>query len=267
MKRCETWEYIAGAIFAGTILCLSLSAQHMDAKGYSRHSLSPEIQASIQRAKLLLDEGRQARRTGDLQTAETKFKECIQEDTSLEAFAQEELAQIYEGEGRINEAIQAYHNLLHRPNGQSPGTWGRDGFTLIHYAIVLNKSGRWPEAVQAYEEALKSPSLPDNDEFRDENEPRLDVHFDPSIPQPKEMSAMLHVVLGRRLGNNYSAALPYFEAALATDPNLAIAQFYKGYALNREGRFAEAKKAFALAADLGNGPIRAAAENRIKKAP
>ena len=229
-------------------------------KVYSRHRLSPEMQARLDHAHQLLKQGQQERRSGDLAEAEADLKACLAENVSTNQFARAELAQIYDAEGRTNDAIQVYQTMLHPPaNEGSGGTFAQDGLALIHCAMALNKAGRWPEAVQAYEVSLSNRDMPDNQQHLSANEPRLDVHFDPDVPQPKAMEAMLYVVLGRWYGHDYQNAFPQFKEATAIDPSLAIAHFYSGYALQGQGRSAEAQKAFQKAAALDNGDIKAAA--------
>lgn len=250
------------AVAAGMMLWFS--SPHLQAKNHSRHALSPEVQARVDRADRLLKEGQQARRAGNLETAETELQECVKEHTAADAFAREELARLYETEGRTDEAIHAYHDMIHPPNGMPSGTFG-NASALIHYATMLNDAGRWPEAVQAYEDILKSPDMPYNQAPPAADEPRLDAHFNPAVPQPRAMQAMLHVVLGRRYGRNYKEALPQFEQAVATDPSLAIAQFYKGHALQRQGRFAEAQAALEKASAVDKeGTVTAAATEKLR---
>jgi len=234
-------------------------------KVYSRHLPSPEMQARLDRAMQLLKQGQQERRLGDLTKAEADLKACLAEDVSTNQFARAELAQIYKAEGRTNDAIQVYQTMLHPPaNEGNGGTFAQDGFALVNYAMALNKVGRWPEAVQAYEAALNNPNMPDSQEHLSADEPCLDVQFDPNTPQPRTMEAMLHVVLGRRYGHNYQEALPQFEAARTIDPNLAIAHYYTGYALQGEGHNAAAQIAFQQSAQLDTeGAIKAAVQKKM----
>ena len=261
MKR----NIVLGAAAVAVGMMVWFSSPHLQAKSHGRHALSPEVQASVDRANRLLKAGQQARRAGNLEAAETELQECIKEHTSADAFALEELARLYETEGRTDEAIHAYHDMIYPPNGVPSGTFG-NASALIHYTTMLNDAGRWSEAVQAYGDILKSPDMPYNQEPPAADEPGLDTHFDPAVPQPRAMRAMLHVVLGRRYGRNYKEALPQFDQAVAIDPNLATAHYYKGYALHGQGRFIEAQKAFATAAKLGQGPIQTAATAQLRTA-
>ncbi len=232
---------------------------------YSNRRLSPELRMRVDRANSLLKQGSQERRAGDLADAENDLKACLAEDVATNQFARQELAQVYEAEGRTAEAIQVYQTMLHPPaNEGNGGTFSQDGFTLIHYANVLNDAGRWPEAVQAYGEILKNPNMPDNQEHPASNEPHLEMSFNPGIPEPVAMKAMLHIALGRRYGHNYKEALPQFEQAVATDPNIAIAHFYRGYALRGQGRLAEANRAFATAGKLDDISVQAAARAQLQ---
>ncbi len=252
---------------AAVIACMMvwLSSPHLQAKSQARHALSPEVQASVGRANRLLKEGQQARRAGDLETAEADLQECVKEHTSAGAFALEELARLYETEGRTNEAIHAYHDMIYPPDGVPPGTFG-SASNIIHYATLLNDAGHWSEAVQAYKDILKSPDMPYNQEPPAADEPGLDTHFNSAVPQPRAMRAMLHVVLGRRYGRNYREALPQFDQAVAIDPNLAIAHYYRGYALHGLGHLTEAQNAFAITAKIGKGPVRSAATAQLRTA-
>ena len=240
------------------------SSPHLQAESHGRHALSPAVQARVDCADQLLREGQQARRAGDTEAAERELQECVKQHTAAASFALEELARLYETEGRTDEAIHAYHDMIHPPDGTPPGTFG-SAFARIHYATMLNGAGRWPEAVQAYRDILRSPDMPYNQGSPATDEPILGAQFDLTMPQPKAMQAMLHVVLGRRYGKNYKEALPQFEQAVAIDPSLAIAHFYKGYALQGQGQFAEAQAAFQKAAALDTeGTVRAAAAEHLR---
>lgn len=255
---------LGGVAAVAVSMMLWLSSPHLQAGSHGRHALSPEVQARVDRADRLLSEGQQARRAGDLETAEKDLQECVKEHTGADAFALEELARLYETEGRTEEAIHAYHDMIHPPDSVPSGTFG-NASALIHYATMLNDAGHWPEAVQAYEDVLKSPDMPYNQEPPATDEPSLNIGFKSAFPQSRAMRAMLHVVSGRRYGRNYKEALPQFEQAVATDPGLAIAHFYRGDALRGQGQFAEAQAAFQKAARLDTeGTVKGAAEESLR---
>lgn len=266
MKSLTLRNYLLMCVSAVILVSYTTAGSHV--KNYSRHGFSREMQARLNRAAQLLRQGQQERRAGDLNAAEADLKACLKENVSTNQFARQELAQVYETEGRTDEAIQVYQTMLHPPiNEGTGGTFSADGFTLIHYANALNNAGRWPEAVQAYEEVVKNPNMPDNQENLAIDEPRLTMPFNSNVPQQTAMRAMLHVALGRRYGHNYQQALPQFEQAVATDPNLAIAHFYEGYTLRGQGHSIEANKAFATAAKLGTGSVQSAAKAQTHARP
>lgn len=266
MKKSNLFSYLLMCVpaIALAVYCYALPQP----KVYSRHRLSPELQARVKRANQLFKQGQQERRLGDLTDAEADLKACLAEDTGANQLARQELAQIYEAEGRTNDAIQVYQTMLHPPaNEGHGGTVAQDGFTLIHYAMALNKAGHWPEAMQAYEASLSNPNMPDSQENLSADAPRIETDFNPTVPQQNKMAAMLHVVLGRRFGHNYADALPEFEAATAIDPNLAIAYYYTGYALQGEGHHTEAQVAFRKAIRLDTeGTVKAAAQKELPAA-
>ena len=233
----------------------------LQVKAQGRHPRSLQLQAKAKRDLRLLNDGIAASRAGDLKTAETKLKECNEDQGGYDAFALEKLAAIYQQEGRTEEAIQAYRDILHPVGGLSMSSMQSDGVTAVKYAGLLNDAGRWPEAVQAYAEALENPGIRGAQEQFAPDEPRLEVHFDPAIPQKKQMRAMLHVALGRRFGLNYNAAGAEFAQAVNADPASAIAHFYKGYALAGQGNGAVAQVEFVRASRLdATGTVKAAAE-------
>ena len=259
MKLIEALKYtlLAVALLVGVMYLRSA----LQVKAQARHPLSPQLQAKVKHDLRLLNEGIAASHKGDLETAEAKLKECNEDQGGSDALALEELAKIYEQEGRADEAIQAYHDILHPVGGRSMSSTQSDGVTAVKYARMLNETGRWLEAVRAYQEAVENPGIRGVQEQLAPNEPTFEAHFDPSLPQQKQMRAMLHVALGRRYGNDYGRAGAEFAQAVNADPTSAIAHFYKGYVLRGQGSNTAVQMEFARAIRLDSvGSVKTAVE-------
>ena len=175
-----------------------------------------------------------------------------------DSFSEEQLAQALIGQGRSMEALRAYRLLVNPKGDWSVGLFSAPRVTLP-YALLALQYGQWAEAVTAYEKAI--PSLLG----KESAEPQINVHFDPHTPQPAALEAAIHIALGlndnwecdilREYHNNQ--ALAEYRRALQLEPEWDLANFYYGYGLNRLGRRAEAKTAFAKAAQLGGDDVKA----------
>lgn len=221
MRRFKVQDWIGFAVAAGIFLLVSQHI-HMRESG-GRHPLSPEIQASVNRAHKLLDEGRQARRVGDLTTAEAKLRASIREDTSFNVPAAKELARVYEKEGRTQEAFAAYQQAFNASThyySDFPG----DVEALTRYGLLCQQRGQWAEAARVYAQA--------RDRFNPAPPRALAADFDPKVPQPSRLRAMLLIEHGLALsemGKSQDALAAYKEAKRLA-PEEPLTQFYGGAA-------------------------------------
>lgn len=167
------------------------------------------------------------------------------------------LGKAMEKQGKSGEALAAYRRAF-GPTTHSYSNYPADVEALARYGLLSERAGDWDEALKAYEQARErlnpKPILP------------LDVEFDPKVPQPDQLRAMLHVVRGLTLeeqGKGNEALAAYSEAA-HLQPNQPLAQFYLGRGLRRTGRAAEAQTAFQKAARLGTGAVQAEARKALR---
>ena len=263
--------------------------------------VTPEMRAE----RLRLDQitaynkmGTEELRDGNNILAEEDFRQALALD-EVSTPSYEGLALTLTAEGRKVEAIQVYRKIfydlsvrgvqaptdpdamafradvLRNPvaHGSSGSASSEDGLT---YALLLNETGQWAEAVTVYESAL--PLLPGGDL------PKVDVHFSQDKPQPLELEAAAHVALGLDLsftgwedgqstGQNQKAMKNY-EAALRLEPKWPLANYYYGVGWQRLspierakfGSAQQAKAALQKAVKIGNASIKAAAEKALKSA-
>ncbi len=227
---------------------------------YSRHPLPPALQAKIDNAETLLDEGRQARRDGDLATAEAKLQQCLSQHTVCDVDAALELGRIYEQQGQPEKAFIAYQQAFN-PAAHYYSDFPNDVESLAHYGLLAEQHGQYAEAVRVYEQARQ----------RLDPRPLIALNFDPQAQptalQLSQLRAMLNVVRGIALDeqDKHQDALAAYVEAVRLQPRQAVAQYYLGYGLQKAGRSAEAKAAFAKAAQFGQGDVKAAAEKALKR--
>lgn len=190
--------------------------------------------------------------------------------------ARAELAEALTMQGNTTEALQVYRELFYGkqveigliPNlaaaSQDPtrNDFGTGAFSAwMKYALLLNHTGQWSEAVNVYEKALPHTAGGDL--------PKINAHFNPTFPQPRELQSAVHIALG--LDNNFrgngdpTEALREYEKALQLEPDWDLANFYYGYGLQRLGRMAQASAAFQKTVKMAKGGIKAAAERALKR--
>ncbi|MDQ2686517.1 MAG: tetratricopeptide repeat protein [Armatimonadota bacterium] len=202
-----------------------------------------------------------ALRRGDYTKAEALYREALSlAGVSPERFeALAGLGKSLERQGKVAEAFAAYQQSFAPPNeSASYSTFPADVEALARYGILCETAGQYAEAARVYEQARErlnpKPTLP------------LDVDFDPKVPQPEQLRAMLHVVRGLTLdaqGIPNEALADYSEAA-RLQPDQPLAQFYLGRGLQKAGRTAEARAAFQKAAQYGHGAVQAEAQKALR---
>jgi tetratricopeptide (TPR) repeat protein len=170
---------------------------------------------------------------------------------------QELLAMALYAQGKNQEALLVYRQIASSGANAARNEWP--------YALLLLEAGQWSQAVSAYNTALQLGG--DVDLLRQEG------IFSADVPQPEELSVVIHIGLGvtqvgvsswgGRLQND--KAMANFQQALTLAPNSSIANYYYGYGLWRVGRKIEAQAAFKKAAmlDGGDGNVKAAAEKAM----
>jgi hypothetical protein len=230
--------------------------------------------------------------------AEEDFRQALALDEAYTP-SYEGLALALVAEGQKAEAIQVYRKIFYEfpvRGVQSPTDSGSVAFQAdvlrnpvahggsgsasledgLTYALLLNETRQWAEAVTVYESAL--PLLPGGDL------PKVDIHFSQDKPQPLELEAAAHIALGLDLsftgwedslsaGQNHKAMKNY-AAALRLEPEWPLANYYYSYGWQRlepadRAKFASAQQAKATlqkAVKIGKGDVRKAAQKALKNA-
>ena len=256
--------------------------------GVSWNNSSPVWQeTSINRADKLTRLGDAALENGNVSEAEADFRDALdQEKTWGTAYAG--LARVLAAQGRTEQALAAYRMLFYDlsmrgfdgpekekyrqqiyKNPVGAGQYVADG---LRYALLLNKTGQWSEAVTVYNSALQG--VPGGGDM-----PKLDLPFDASEPQPVALEAAAHVALALTInfgadpeGNQH--AMKEYAAALRLEPDWALTSYYYGYGWQRLspteraefGTVWQAKAALQKAAKTGNAGVKAVAEKASKSA-
>ena len=213
-----------------------------------QRSIIARIGSLDRAAAAALDEQRYSEAEGDAREALS-----LGLDSGL---GQELLATALNAQGKTQEALQAYKVMA-----EEGDTYPRNE---LPYALLLLETGHWPQAVAAYNKQL--PYLADGDLMV------ANSHFSPAEPQPRGLATAIHVALGLTYGaaatwgghSQDARAMTEFQRALALAPDSALAHFYYADALQHLGRRQEARAAFQKAAELGEGDVRAAAEQALK---
>lgn len=221
---------------------------------------TPEHAARRQLAEARQLNAAKALNAGKYADAEDSARQAIADDP-YDAVAREELAEALSGEGRTAEAIQAYRAVIY-PQGNWFTNLSQEPRILLPYALLMLKTGQWPEAVFAYEKAL--PNVPG--QSSDGLLPKINAHFDSRVPQPVALEAALYVALG--LTNDFvcdqtgtihrDRALVQYQKALELMPDWDVANCYYAFGLKMVGRHAEAAAAFAKAAAMGGDEVKKA---------
>ena len=231
-------------------------------------------------------EGEAAFRAGDLLTAETDFKHAIGLDETW-PYAYIGLAKAFTVQGDIDGAIQSYRTVFYDLSLRNYATaspeerekrrqevyknptsdqWASDG---LRYALLLNQTGQWSEAVTVYNSALSS--VPGGGDL-----PKLDLSFDLAHPNPVLFKAASHIALG--LLTNFGAgddrnrkAMQEYEQALQLEPDWSLSNYYYGYGWQqldpkdraKMGSEQQARATLRKAVKIGKGPVKKAAQKAL----
>ena len=180
------------------------------------------------------------------------------------------LGEALAAQGKTAEAMQAYWMVFHPPPHNS---WGGSYMARanLEYALLLNQSGQWTEAVAHYEAAL--PQLP-------RSEISIKVQFDPAVYQPVDFEAAARVGLGwdaSYVGNGLGIiendrAFAEFTKAKQLKPDSPLTNYYYGQGWQKLspterkqfGTAQQAKAALQKAVNLGKGDVKQAAAKALK---
>jgi len=240
--------------------------------------LSPEASAKLQQteaaSRAFYKDGETALRAEDFMSAEEDFRRSISTDpTEPNGLVYLGLGEALAGQGQTAEAIKTYETIF------DPGAhvgFGGSYFTRarLEYALLLDQTGRWAEAVAAFEMAF--PDVPAGDL------PKIDVRFAPDVSQPDALAAAAHVCLGLDEDSecdlfgefDHVTAFREYTKAMELRPNWDVANYYYGYGwkqltpAEREsvGSFEQAKAALQKAARIGKGDVKKAAQKALRVA-
>jgi tetratricopeptide (TPR) repeat protein len=239
--------------------------------GNSTH-LSPQQSVRQQKAQTAVTIYKEAvlvLKSDDFATAENYFRESLLISPDGPIYLG--LAEALTAQGRFDEATQAYQKLFHPGPGIS---FGGSYFTRarLEYALLLNETNQWAEAVSLYETTL--PNLPDK------GMAKIGIHFDINTPQPTTLEAATNIALGLDAtwncdalgGFEHDRAFQHYTKALQLAPGWVVANYYYGYGwknldpkgVARRANAAQAKAAFQQAATYGEGNVKEAAEQALQ---
>lgn len=196
------------------------------------HFITPSPPALLARIRWAEEDkrnGEDALRAKDYKAAEQSFRSAVAGFPFGDAYCG--LAEALLGQGRKDEAMQTYRLVIVRDeshvNGANPTTRG-----LLEYAILLNQSGKWAEAVSAYQSAVQTALLDQRDDV-----PKYTVIFDPDVPLPKVLEISAHIALDLNANSTCDnsgvwendRAYEEYEKALALMPDAPLTNFFYGY--------------------------------------
>lgn len=212
-------KFVCCATF-GVIVSL-YAVQPIQAEANTRRPIPPQTLALQREAAELTRQAAVALHAGNYAEAEDRVREAINLPVINAGISQELLAAILEAEGKDNEALQAYQNIV-KGNDIAPRN-------LLPYAQLLLKSGQWEAAVSAYNQALIL--LPDSKIVE------ANSHFSASMPDPKGLAVAIHIGRGLIYDSQSSRAgepqtmeaMSQFDQALRLAPALPLANYYYGY--------------------------------------
>lgn len=231
--------------------------------------LSPQFIDRMQQAEEEYQDGKAALRMKDFVRAEDDFRESLS-ITPGEAYLG--LAEALTAQGRIAEAIQTYR-LMFRPNPSCGFGGSYMTRAYLNYALLLDQTGQWAEAIAAYQQAL--PTLPGGDL------PKISARFDPDVPQPVALAAAAHIGLGLIANfmceemdgdeRSQEKAFQEYSQALQLAPNWDMANYYYGfgwrqlYPVSRVkfGNIQQAKASLKKAILVGRADVKKAARKTL----
>lgn len=225
-------RYIVGAALVALLLAgafLLFLPLLVTPRGGS-HTISPGSHERNQRLNQRLREASAELSVGNLGRAEELYKRIIEEHGYSSGINQQ-LAKMYEDQGRKAEALEQYAAILNPP----PKTWSNlsESPEILGRTMELaTELGRADLAEQALGNVLRTG---------------LGKPVFSDLPAPvtaEEKLAAAHLIIGiRSYGEKDEEALRHYAAATELAPTQPKAWFFKGQALRALGRFAEARQA------------------------
>ncbi len=223
--------------------------------------LTPQLKADLAEISRLDTMAAAALDAGQYEEAETDARQSISIYHGS-GVARKLLAQSLNAQGKTQEALEAYKVMADAGSD--------DPADLLPYSLLLLKAGHWAQAVAAFNKSLPFVGEP----ISGGHAALLSAysHFSPNVPQPHELETALHVALGATYDLTYSwgrhsqdnKALSEYAQAYSLSPHSAVVNLYYGRRLWKMHRFAEAKTAFAKAAQLDHGLVGAAAQKALR---
>ena len=239
----------------------------------------PLLAAECQQAQADYEDGVAALQAKDYVTAEGDFRSSLtdapfgQSHLGPGGEAYFGLAEALTGQGRIAEALQTYATLF---NPDPHESFGGSYFTRVglRYALLLNQTGQWAEALKRYQDAL--PNVPTGG---GDNLPMINVAFAPNVPQPTALAAAVNMALG--VSDSFTPgavtefedvrAFQEYSQALQLEPNWSLTNFYYGFGWQRLGpadkaklgSVQQAKAALLKAVRTGKGDVKKAAKKAL----
>lgn len=226
--------------------------------------IPPALTLKYQQAKIACEDGEEALQAKDYVSAETSFRDSLA--TAHDGVAYLGLAEALAGQGRNGEALETYATLFNPGPHES---YGGSYFTRanLEYALLLNQTGHWGEAVAHYNDALTDLIKWDY---------KADVRLDPDTPQPATLAAAAHIGLGVYDSFEYkpdsnTKAFQEYTTALRLAPNWDQANYYYGHGWQqlspadkaKLGSAQRAKAALLKAVKVGKGDIKKAAKKAL----
>jgi tetratricopeptide (TPR) repeat protein len=246
----------AACTLAGQPTQAQISAQN----GSRGVTFAPEALAAMAEAGHLNHDAAVALHAGRYAEAEATVRQSIALWPINSGVPDEILARALDAQGKEQEALQTYKGMA-----DTGDTFPRN---LLPYALLLLKSGRWAQAVSAYNAAL--PLLASGEVMR------ANSHFSPDVPEPAALAVAIHIALGLTYGaaddwageGQHKEMMAEFSKALQLAPDVDLANYYYGFGWRnldpkeraKMGSIQQAKAALQKAILLGKGDVKKAAQ-------
>jgi len=178
------------------------------------------------------------------------------------------LALIYQAQGRLKHAEEAYHAALRRKDVPPS--------TLVNYSSLLLLQNRYDEAIATAERALQHPSydkpalahtniglvyLKQGALERAAEHLRTALDYQPALPEAHHNLGLVQARSGQ-----YEEAILSFREAIRTRPSYPEAYASLAQVLLEEGRHQEARNAFERVIDLApDSPYAVASRRQLQR--
>lgn len=204
--------------------------------------LRGEIERRDKQKLALTNEGRAAEKRGDLATAESLYREACTATGEDDPFAHDDLARIYDKQGRDREAF-VHHGIALRGEEGSWSSLQDDPRRLARYGDLCLRYSGTQEAVAAYAKAIRFAKA---DESRNEPCPL------PRAETTEAYRAAAHVAAAteHRAHGQTTDELRELDLAVGIDGDDWVARFYRAHAYALKRRATDATREAALAEHL-----------------